>query len=80
VSRRYARRSCEPDRDVNCILPSIQTDQNGSFASAGSIGRWRCPQLAKQKRNVPIYETVYLLTEQWGPLQRTPGSRYWLQQ
>jgi hypothetical protein len=39
----WARRPGELDRDANCILPSTQTDQDGSFASVGCVGPLKIP-------------------------------------
>jgi hypothetical protein len=44
ASRRCVRRPCGLDRDTKYVLPTTQTDQNGSFASAGCIDPLEMPK------------------------------------
>jgi hypothetical protein len=43
ASRRCARRPGGPDRDTKYVLPTMQEDQNGPFASAGCVGPLEMP-------------------------------------
>jgi hypothetical protein len=43
ASARWACRPGGPDYDTNCILPWMQMDQDGPFASAGCVGSLKMP-------------------------------------
>jgi hypothetical protein len=43
ASARWVRRPGVPDHDANCVLPSMQTDQDGPLASAGCVGPLEMP-------------------------------------